>query len=56
MGGVIDRFEREAVPERRALPVVRQKVESGVDERVLGDEGKNYEGDYRHFVLVIGCR
>jgi len=53
MGGVVDRLELEIVPERRALPVIRQVVTSGEN---LGDEGKNYEGEHRHFVLGIGSR
>ena len=53
MGGVVDRLEFKIVPERRALPVIRQVVTSGEN---LGDEGKNYEDEHRHFVLGIGSR
>ena len=35
------------------MPVIRQVVESGEGERVLCNEGKKNEAEYRHFVLGI---
>ena len=53
MGGVFNRLKFEIIPERTALPVIRQVVESSEGDRVLCNECKKNEGDYRHFVLGI---